>query len=139
MQKIYTEHYKELSQYPLVYTLQMAQNNKDIITYGAASYNVKHLDKFINNVRNKISNKVVITNYGIDLEYPKIGILQYNGEIIIYTIRFYNNTGYDYLSIYGYDTTIGIRDTGYSFIKDYGIYTFDNDIFFVFHDQILNK
>jgi hypothetical protein len=134
MQEIYIEHYNELSHYPLVYTLQMAQNNKDIITYGAASYNVKRLDKFINNVRNKLPDKVVITNYGIDLEYPHISILQYNGEFIIYTQRSFNEDKFKYDSFYGNEMMINIRDTGYSIIKDYILNTIDGFNLFVFHD-----
>lgn len=134
MQKIYLEHYNELSQYPLVYTLQMAQNNKDVITYGVASYNVNRLDKFLNNVRNKIPDKVVITNYGIDLEYPHISILEYNCEFIIYTQRSFNGDKFDYNSFYGNDMMTKVRDTGYSIIKDYILNTIDNFDLFIFHD-----
>lgn len=139
MQDIYSIHLYELSRYPKLYTLEMAKKNNDIITYGAATYNTKQLLTFINNIKNNIPDKVVIRNYGIDLEYPKIGILQYNGELINYTVRYYNDTEFEYLSVYGYDTTIRIRDTGYGFIKDYGIYTLDNNIFYVFHEPIINK
>ena len=80
---------RELSLYPKEYTFLTAIQNGNIITYGAASYNINRMDYFMYNYIHKVPDKIVIAYYGIE-GYPSIGILQYTGELIIYTVRHYN-------------------------------------------------
>lgn len=76
---------EELASLPRIYTKEIALKNYDIITEPSRSYNIERLLVFIDNVKKQIPNKVNITKFGIDGP-PSTAILQYDGNIIRYTV-----------------------------------------------------
>jgi hypothetical protein len=107
------EQERELSLYPKDYTVLTATQNGNIVTYGAVSYNINRMECFLYNYIHKTPDKVIIVCYGNN-GYPTIGILQYTGDLIIYTIRQYNQRKeIDYITYYGaivFKNHIKVRD-----------------------------
>ena len=104
---------RELSLYPKEYTFLTATQNGNIVTHGAASYNINRMDHFVYNYIHKMPDKIVLAYFGVN-QHPSIGILQYTGELIIYTVRHYNQREEaDYITYYGaivFKHQIKIRD-----------------------------
>ncbi|MDF2589919.1 MAG: hypothetical protein K0S41_3760 [Anaerocolumna sp.] len=116
----------ELSLIPKDYNIDMALDNKDIINYGAYRYNIDRLDQFIYNVNNNIPDKIRITDFGIDS--PSYKILQYNGNEIILTIKYYTDNEPNYLTYYGYTIIKRIGKKHNKTILYYDLIQFDNDL-----------
>lgn len=126
------EQERELSLYPKDYAVLEATQNGNIVTYGVVSYNIDRMECFVYNYIHKMPDKVVIVCYGMD-EYPTIGILQYTGDLIIYTKRLYNQRKeIDYVTCYGaiiFKNHIKVRDM---MQKTYNIKTLENKDIMVF-------
>lgn len=118
------QHRLELSLIPKDYNIDMALYNKDIINYGAFRYNIERLDQFIDNVNNKIRDIVRITDFGIDSSSYKI--LQYNGNEIILTIKYYTDKEPNYLTYYGHKIIKRIGKIRNRTILYYYLITYDN-------------
>jgi hypothetical protein len=125
----------ELSSYPLEYSLEDARENGDIILYGVLPFNTKRLQLFIYNVINKTPDKVVLTKYGID-GYPTIGILEYTGNDIIYTDRYYFDNKLNYVTYYGYNIIEKYRKRNDRLLRDYYLQTYDNDEIILFYEPL---
>lgn len=80
------QHTEELNALPNPYPIEMAINNDDIVVNRSDPYNTERFFEFLSNAREGIPDKVRITRYGIDNpELALKSILEYNGEIFIYT------------------------------------------------------
>lgn len=75
----------ELSMIPYNYSLEQSNRNKDIIYDQIKSYHVIRLKEFIHNMELGISDKVRIVKFVFDGKVTT-AILQYNGDILEYTI-----------------------------------------------------
>jgi hypothetical protein len=140
MQDIQYEQEMELSRLPIEYTINMALENNDVIKYGVVPYNAKRLELFILNYLNKMPDKVRIIDYGIDSGYnPAIGILQYNGEYIVYTQRYYRfpeDTQANYQTYYGGRMRERYRRNDSKLLRDYLLVTFNNIEITVFSELL---
>jgi hypothetical protein len=135
MQNYKYEQERELSAYPKEYTLDMALANDNIVEYGVVPYNSKRMQLFMYNYTNKIPDKVVIVDYGID-GYPTIRILQNFGDIIIYTQRYFINETPNYYTFYGKHMIEKYRKNGNKLIRDYNLVTFDNKEITTFNELL---
>jgi hypothetical protein len=121
-----SEQERELSLYPKEYRFLTAAQNGDIISYGMASYNINRMDHFVSNYIHKMPDKIVLAYYKIN-GYPSIGILEYTGDLIIYTVRHYNQRDEAYyITYYGavvFKHQIKIRDM---MQRVYNLKTLDN-------------
>lgn len=86
---------EELAALPRDYTVEMALKNNDILfTPKRESYNTNRLRLFSNNIKDGIPDKIRITEFGF-AGPPCIAILEYNGELVKYTLdctRLYGST-----------------------------------------------
>lgn len=78
---------EELELLPRNYPLELAIKNNDVVIYdsGFATHNLDRFYKFLDNLEKGIEDKIRIAWYGID-GYPTTSILEFNGNIIKYTI-----------------------------------------------------
>lgn len=76
----------------------------------------------------------MIIRYGID-GYPSIAILLYDGENIVYTVR-YINDDIRYLTFCGTTIKTRIRKFNQRLIKDYFLVTLDNKEIEVFNENL---
>ncbi len=127
-----SEQERELSLYPKEYTFLTAAQNGNIITYGVVSYNINRMDHFLYNYIHKIPDKITLAYFQIN-GYPSIGILEYTGDLIIYTTRHYNQRDEAYyITYYGavvFKHQIRIRDMVQ---RIYNLKTLDNKDITVF-------
>ncbi len=130
------QHELELSLYPQEYTLAMSIENNNIVKYGAVSYNSKRMQLFMYNYLNRIPDKIVIVDYGID-GYPTISILQYTGNFIIYTERYYTDNIANFQTFLGYNIIERYRKNKRNLIRDYNLITCDNKEIPVFRDYLV--
>lgn len=132
------EHAIELASIPKDYSLEMALQHNDIVENVFLSYNTERLLEFIENVRNGIPDKVRISSFGVDNPLsPAISILQYDGEMIIYTVDttrsgIFNN----YVTYYGPKIELRKRARNDIEILDYYLVTYDNRDILIFHERI---
>lgn len=95
------EQEKELSLYPKDYTFLEATQNGNVVAYDTASYNIHRMEHFLNNYIHKTPDKVVLVYYHFH-GYPSIGILEYTGDLIVYTVRHYKKCDVAcYITYYG--------------------------------------
>jgi hypothetical protein len=140
MQKYQYENEIELSSYPIYYTVDMAMANNDIIRRGALPYNVKRLQLFMYHYYNNIPDKVTITDYGID-GYPAISKLQYTGDGIVFTQRYYVDRSnpeerINYQTFYGHKMFDKYRIKRDRLLRDYILITNDNKEIPVFTERL---
>lgn len=82
------EQERELSSYPKEYTFWEAILRSNVVTYGAVVYHMPRLESFMYNYVHKTPDKIVIVHYKTE-NYPSIAILEYTGELFVYTLRCY--------------------------------------------------
>jgi hypothetical protein len=132
------EHAIELASIPKDYSIEMALQHNDIVENVFLSYNTQRLLEFIENMRNGVPDKVRISSFGIDNPLsPTISILQYNGEMIIYTID--TNRGGLFINyVTYYEPKIELRKRTHKDIEilDFYLITYDNRDIFIFHERI---
>lgn len=73
--------YTDTRELPDKYTAQVARDKGDIVVDKNAVYNKKKLDGFIDNIENKVPDKIQIVSYTKE-GYPLIEQLYYNGTNI---------------------------------------------------------
>lgn len=138
MTNFQNEHAIELTSIPKDYTTEMAIKHNDIVENVFLSYNTERLLQFIENVKNGVPDKVRISSFGVDNPFsPTISILQYDGEMIIYTVDtsrggIFNN----YVTYYGNIMELRKRTRNDIEILDYYLVTYDNRDVLIFHERI---
>lgn len=136
MQDIKYEHILELSLIPKEYTFQMALHNQDVMKQGFVSYNTNRLQQFMDNVKANIPDKIRITIYGIDNQ--NVSILQYDGSLIIFTIRYFDDKS-TYQTNYGYKIIKRFRRKNKEYLTDYFLVTLYNDYIPLFIEPVITK
>jgi len=122
----------ELSLLPIDYTRETAVMNNDIMFDQFIAYNVNRFYEFLDNVNNRIPDKIRITLYGIDGP-ATTSILQYNGDFIRLTIdetRYgYND---EYFNYYGNQIISYVQEKSGTIYETYYLITKNNELQRVF-------
>ena len=115
----------ELEDLPRDYTREMATQNWDVLIDLVLNFNIGRFLLFMENYNNGISDKIRITQFGIDGP-ATTSILYYDGSIIIYVV---DDTRYpmaQFYTYYGDQITIDYRYFSYNqMVIDYNLQPID--------------
>lgn len=129
------ESERDLSTLPLDYSLDIALENKDIISYGVKSYHTMRLQLFMDHTEKYIPDKVRITEFGTNGTVI-ISILQYDGSTIVYSQRHVIENSIKYATYTGYRMKVRLKSKKMRRYKQYLLCTFSNIELIVFQEKV---
>lgn len=127
----------ELSSLPMEYSLEMALQHNDVVSYGVQPYNTMRLQLFMNHIENHIPDKIRISEFSSDGKLT-LSILLYDGNSILFTQRHVINHQIKYATYFGHRMRIRLRGKRKWMSKEYLLTTFSNLDLIIFQERIIN-